>query len=84
MVHHDFCFLLDSIFIAFHKGTQFLVRSFLVELWIILNFLGQLIVTADRGIVFQHVHDKALFYGLFHRVVMEGEMPNLSVCTLIG
>ena len=36
-------------------------------------------VPADRGVVGQHVHDEALFYGLLHRVVVEGQVSYLSV-----
>ena len=77
--HYDTGFLLNGFRLTFHIGTQFLECLFPVKDGIMLNGLHNLEKTVIGGIVFQNIHDKAFFNGLFHGVFMERPMPYFSI-----
>ncbi|MNN33357.1 hypothetical protein D3C81_1471150 [compost metagenome] len=72
MLQHHLGFNVDGLLVAFDIGAELFLRFQRVKQRIVLNGLLNFVVAAVRGVVGQHIEDKALFNGLFHRVQVEG------------
>ena len=57
-----------GIAIGFYIEAKYSLRAFLIKPGIILHCLRQLIVTLYRRVVFQYIHNEALFDGLLHGI----------------
>ena len=71
MLNDDVGFLLDGLGLAFDKSAEFLLGLFLVKHGVFLDGFHNLIEAGVGGVVFQHIHDEALFDGLLHGVLVE-------------
>ena len=79
VVHHDLGLEADRVVVALDVPAQLLLRLVHVELRVVLDRLGELVVAHHRRVVRQHVQDEALLDRLLHGVAVEGAMLDRAV-----
>ena len=79
VVHHDLGLEADRVVVALDEAAQLLLRLVHVELRVVLDHLGELVVAHHRRVVRQHVQDEALLDRLLHGVAVEGAMLDRAV-----
>ena len=79
VVHHDLCLEADGVVVALDKAPQLALRLAGVELRVVLDRLGELVVALHRRVVLQHVQDEAFLDGLLHGVAVEGVVLGRAV-----
>ena len=81
VVHHDLGLEADRVVVALDVAPQLLLRLVDVELRVVLDRFGELVVAHHRRVVRQHVQDEALLDRLLHGVAVEGAMLDRAVRT---
>ena len=76
VIHHDLGLEADRVVVALDEAPQLLPRLVDVELRVVFDRLGELVVARGRRVVRQHVQDEALLDRLLHGVAVEGVVPD--------
>ena len=79
VVHHNLGLEADRVVVALDVAPQLLLRLVHVELRVVLDRLGELVVAHHRRVVRQHVQDEALLDRLLHGVAVKGAMLDRAV-----
>ena len=74
MVNDDFGLCADCVLVALDVAAQAALGSLRVELGVVVDFLDEVEVTVDRGVVTEDVEDEAFLDGLLHGVAMERQV----------
>ncbi|MDT4842695.1 hypothetical protein FQZ97_766070 [compost metagenome] len=72
MIYHDGSLHLNGLRRGLDKGLELLLSLGAVEQRIVLDGLGQFVVALVGGVVAQHIENKTLLDGLFHRIEVAG------------
>ena len=79
VVHHDLGLEADRVVVTLDIAAQLLLRLVDVELRVVLDRLGELVVARHRRVVREHVQDEAFLDRLLHGVAVEGAVPDRAV-----